>query len=123
MAKSKVEAEEQLRKEVDEFDEAPEIGGAGDIWKPTDIGDRLIGEVIGKEDDRGGYGISLCIRAEEEIDGKLIWWTPAHKWLQNRLTGVKMGQRIGIEYQGLGEKKGRNPAPAMYMVKDLTKKA
>lgn len=113
--------------QLDDFDAAPEIGG-GDIWKPGEEGDKLIGEIVNLDQNRNNFGVSAQIK---RADGSTVW-TPAHAWLQNRLAKldaegafvswtVKVGQKIGIRYDGKGEKKGRNPAPSKYTVKDLTK--
>jgi hypothetical protein len=115
--------------QLDEFDAAPEIGG-GEVWKPVEIGDKLIGEIINLDQNRNNFGVSVQIKRD---DGSTTW-TPAHAWLQNRLAKldgegmfaawiVKAGQKIGIRYDGKGEKKGRNPAPSKYTVKDLSSKS
>ena len=65
------------------------------IWKPTEEGDALEGEIV-HIDDSGVYGLTVRI---EKADGSQVN-TPFHRALQNRLrtANLKIGDTIAIVY-------------------------
>lgn len=83
----------------------------GKFWNPQEENDELSGEVI--EITQGIYGSRWSIKTdnEEEI------LTPSHKLLQNRMSGIKVGETIRIVYKGTQPPavRGQNPTK-MYEV-------
>jgi hypothetical protein len=83
------------------------------FWKPEVKGEEQIGIVKEiRKDDK--FGESYVI---EQDDTKDLVVTPSHKVLQNRMRGVKVGDKVKIVYQGqdLPKVKGHNPT-SMYEV-------
>ena len=79
--------------------------GSQGIWLPDKAGEKAEGVV--EEVKQGDYGVQVNIKNDE---GEIIT-TPSHKVLQNRLTGIKVGDNIRIEYVGeeLPKVKGQKP--------------
>lgn len=81
------------------------------FWKPENEGEELVGSITNVID--GQYGVQLTILTKEGQE----FTTPSHKVLQNRLKGLKVGQKIKIERkETLAPKvRGQNPT-VMYDV-------
>lgn len=61
-----------------------------EYWRPENIGDELVGEVL--EIIQSDFGKQYKIRCE---DGREVI-TPSHKVLQDRLEGVERGTKVKI---------------------------
>ena len=77
----------------------------GNMWQPEQKEDSLIGEITEITD--GNYGLQYTIR---KADNEIIR-TPSHKVLQNRMAGMKKGDKIKIVFIGEEAPKvrGQNP--------------
>lgn len=76
------------------------------IWLPESIGDKLIG-IVKKIENDGQFGIQAVIKKD---DGKEIL-TPSHKWLQNCLRQMSIGDEIEIEFTGEEAPKVKGQSP------------
>ncbi len=75
------------------------------FWKPQKKNDILEGEVV-KINADGQYGLTAYLKT----DANIIYGTPSHRVLQNRLIEIKKGAYIRITYLGKeASKKGLNP--------------
>ena len=72
-----------------------EVVGSQGIWLPTVKGDILQGSV--QETRQGVYGVQVIIKDEDDV----LTTTPSHKALQSKLSEVKIGDYIRIEYLGV----------------------
>ena len=80
-----------------------------DIWKPEKDGDAIEGILVKVEKDVGPnesalYSLEISPEVFKSVWGSVI--------LDQRMSLVKVGQKVRITYKGLGEKKvgGKNPA-------------
>jgi hypothetical protein len=81
------------------------------LWKPTKEGETLTGKVV-SERTHEKFGKSWTI---ETSDGEIT--TPSHAVLQNRLSNIKIGDKVRITYQGTQPAKIRGNSPTvMYLV-------
>ena len=76
------------------------------LWVADKIGEKLKG-IVKSIDNDGQFGIQATIR---KLDGKDIL-TPSHKWLQNCLRQIKVGDSIEIEYIGEEPPKVKGQSP------------
>jgi hypothetical protein len=76
------------------------------IWIAEKVGDKLKG-LIKKIDNDAQFGIQDTIKME---NGKEIL-TPSHKWLQNCLRQLKVGDLVEIEYEGEEPPKVKGQSP------------
>lgn len=76
------------------------------IWLPDAIGDKLIGLVKKIETD-GQFGIQAVIKQDS---GREIL-TPSHKWLQNCLRQISIGDEIEIVFEGEEPPKVKGQSP------------
>lgn len=76
------------------------------IWQPAQEGDTLKGVIVAIDSD-GQYGLQATIQKDS---GETVL-TPAHKWLQNCLRRLKIGESIEIEYKGEDQPKVKGQSP------------
>ena len=74
------------------------------FWKPESIGEEIEGEVISVNTDDFGLNVHVKVNNDDIT-------LPSHKVLQNRLSGVKVGDFIKVQYirEELPKIKGNNP--------------
>lgn len=86
------------------------------IWLPSEIKEALKGEII-KIDTDTQYGIQAQIKKED----RSTVLTPSHKWLQNCLRRVNVGDTIEIIYEGDEPPKVKGQSPTKkYSVYKIT---
>lgn len=78
---------------ADEWQEVE--SGSGNFWNPERIGDKIEGVVVDIKKD-GKYGSVWVVRDMENKD----FHTPSHKFLQNILAKISLGQVVRIVYHG-----------------------
>jgi len=85
------------------------------FWSPDTAGQHLTGIVL--ERIEGNFGQQLVIDDEET---KKATTTPSHRWLQNLLEDVAIGERVRITYQGTEppKVKGQNPTKIYVVERD-----
>lgn len=76
------------------------------LWLPENVGSKLSGKVI-RIDNDGQFGIQAIIRQE---NGQELL-TPSHKWLQNCLRKISVGDEIEIEFTGEEPPKVKGQSP------------
>jgi hypothetical protein len=65
------------------------------IWLPKEKMENLVGEIV-RIDSDAQFGSQATIKQE---DGKEIL-TPSHRWLQNCLKRLKVGDKVKFVYDG-----------------------
>lgn len=76
------------------------------IWLPQSEGEMLSGLIV-KIDNAGDYGTQAVIKNKDGIE--LL--TPSHKWLQNCLKRLNVGDSVEIKYIGEEAPKVKGQSP------------
>lgn len=88
---------------------------SGQFWKPTEVGESRIGEIMGFRSEETKFGISaVCDLADTETGEMFsVWSSSADLRPMNRMP---VGQRVRLEYQGEQRIPGRKQMKEGYLV-------
>ena len=81
-------------------------------WKPENKGDEIIGVLINVEKDVGANS-SMVYSIEVENKSISVWGSTV---LDSKMVAAKIGDKVKIVYDGLGEKQPGKNAPKLFNV-------
>lgn len=86
----------------------------GNIWKPENKGDELLGLLIDVEHDVGTNKSTLYTIQEKETQENVNVW--GSTILDGRMKGISIGMEVRLVYNGLGDAKPGQNAPKLWQV-------
>src|SRR3990167_10679978 len=93
--------------------EEPWKESTGDFWKPESKDDEVVGTLVAVEKNVGENNSTLYTIQKDDSNNVNVWGSAV---LDSRMKGVRVGEKVRIVYEGLGEKKaGKNP-PKLWRV-------